>query len=104
MEIGMNMDQIKRFSPEFNAMKLNNYDNHLKHAPRTVTEKFSISKHLATTLESSLDLSKTANTNICSSVGVGGRAFLYAATPRKFDKSSEPSIPSIKSKVDFRKT
>ena len=29
---------------------------------------------------------------------------MYAASPKKFDKAHEPEVPSIKSKVDFRRT
>jgi len=43
-EIHRNMELIHKYSPDFSLKKLNNYDNHSRHAPKVVYEKFRLDK------------------------------------------------------------
>jgi len=43
-EIKQNIELINRHSPDFTLKKLNNYDNHVRHAPKAVFEKFHLDR------------------------------------------------------------
>lgn len=99
-EVSKNLEQIKRYSPDFTAMKFNNYDNHVKNSNLAVFDNFNIKSNY-NTIQKNDD---ATHFNLGSSVGQNGRAFLYASSSKKVNQSitNEPSKPS--NKVEFRKT
>jgi len=98
-EIKKNLDQMVKYAPEFNAAHMNNYDNTAKYAKRSVVDKYEVSPLRKVPREES-DQNKAKPVNIGSSVGPGGRVYLYTCTEKKPVERQQYSS----NKLELRKT
>ena len=111
------MEQTKRFSPDFNLKKINNYNNTIRNSTRHVFENFNLMPNYEARDKSFSNFShseskkftipESETLNLGSTSGTGGRAFLYASYKKKDELNNtfdDALFKQTTSKIDFRKT
>ena len=75
--------------------KLNNYDNTIKSAPRSIVEQYDLSKYYH---------QKNTSSQLGHAFGPGGRAVLYATAEKKkeADRTDSAQMGRKKSKINDR--